>query len=300
MSEPFWPSRYGPDDEAGSLNEISPAKVVEAAALVREGRVYDLAHVLDASVPAFPGRTFRQDLLTFSHQVNRRRPDAGPDGSGANSVNWIEERFEATSQIGTHMDGLNHLQVGDRIYNGHRLEDIVEPFGTNRCGIEALPQVMTRGVLVDAAAARGVTRLQSGDVITPEEVESFLAGRHTEVRPGDAVLFHTGWGAQWGVDDDGYLSGQPGPGLELAEWLAAQRVSLTGCDTWSFGPVPAEDPKRPFEVPQRLNTRYGIVVCENLRLGELAGDGVTEFLLAIGHPKVRGGTGAWIAPLAVV
>jgi hypothetical protein len=64
--------------------------------------------------------------------------------------------------------------------------------------------------------------------------------------------------------------------------------------------VPPEDAHRPFEVPQRLNTRYGIVVFENLRLDELAGDGVAEFMLAVGHPKVRGGTGAWIAPLAVV
>jgi hypothetical protein len=99
MTEPFWPSRYGPDYEAGSLNEITPQKLIEAAALVTHGRIYDLAHVLDESVPAFPGRTFRQDLLTFPHQVNRRRPDSGPNGLGGNSVNWIEERFQTTSQI---------------------------------------------------------------------------------------------------------------------------------------------------------------------------------------------------------
>jgi kynurenine formamidase len=300
MSEPFWPSRYGPDDEAGSLNEITPAKVVAAAGLVREGRIYDLAHVLDAGVPAFPGRTFRQDLLTFPHVVNARRPDAGPAGLGANSVNWIEERFEATSQIGTHMDGLNHLQQGDRIYNGHRLADIVEPYGTNRCGIESLPQVITRGLLVDVATHRRVAHLSAGDVIFPEEVEAILDHHGLAVQPGDAVFFHTGWGAQWGFDNAGYVSGEPGPGLALGEWLAAHRVAVTGCDTWSFGPVPAEDPGRPFEVPQRLNTRYGIVVCENLRLSDLASSGVSEFMLAIGHAKVRGGTGSWIAPLAVV
>ncbi len=300
MTAPFWPSRYGPADEAGSLNEITPAKVIQAAALVRTGRIYDLAHVLDADVPAFPGRTFRQDLLTFPHQVNLRRNDAGPHGLGLNSVNWIEERFQTTSQIGTHMDGLNHLQEGDRIYNGHALGDIVEPHGTNRCGIEALPQVVTRGLLIDVAAARGVARLDQGDVITPDEVEAALAVNGLEAEPGDAAFFHTGWGAQWAVDNAGYVSGEPGPGMALAEWIADSRIALTGCDTWSFGPVPPEDPKRPFEVPQWLNTRHGVVVCENLRLGELAGDGVAAFMLAIGHPKVRGGTGAWVAPLAVV
>lgn len=300
MSEPFWPSRYGPDDEAGSLNEITPAKIVAAAALVREGRIFDLAHVLDADVPAFPGRTFRQDLLTFPHIVNTRRPDAGPAGLGANSVNWIEERFQTTSQIGTHMDGLNHLQAGDRIYNGHRIADIVEPFGTNRCGIESLPQVITRGLLVDVAAHRGTDRLAAGDVITPDEVGAILAGNDLSVEPGDAVLFHTGWGTHWGMDNPGYVAGEPGPGMALAAWLADHRVALTGCDTWSYGPVPPEDLNRPFEVPQWLNTRYGIVVCENLKLADLAAAGVVAFLLCIGHAKVRGGTGSWIAPLAVV
>ncbi len=32
---------------------------------------------------------------------------------------------------------------------------------------------------------------------------------------GDAVLLHTGWGAHWN-DAETYLSGEPGPGMELA------------------------------------------------------------------------------------
>ena len=55
----WWPSKYGADDQAGALNEITPGKVLEAAVLVRAGRVYDLAHVLHQDIPAFPGRTFR-------------------------------------------------------------------------------------------------------------------------------------------------------------------------------------------------------------------------------------------------
>ena len=88
---PWWPSKYGADDQAGALNEITPAKVLEAVRLVRQGRVYDLAHVLDQDIPAFPGRTFRQYLTTNYHQINRRQPDAGPAGLGSNSVNWIVE-----------------------------------------------------------------------------------------------------------------------------------------------------------------------------------------------------------------
>jgi len=120
------------------------------------------------------------------------------------------------------------------------------------------------------------------------------------VRPGDAVLFHTGWGGLWGTDNERYAAGEPGPGIELARWLAEHRVALTGCDTWSFGPYPPEDPDEPFVVPQTLNVHHGIVVVENLRLGEIASSGVHEFLLVISHAKLRGATGAWIAPLAIV
>jgi kynurenine formamidase len=290
----WWPSKYGADDEAGALNEITPAKVLSAVGLVRQGVVYDLAHVLHADIPAFPGRTFRQYLTTNYQHINRRRPDSGGEGWGRNNVNWIIEQVTATQQMGTHMDALNHLQVGDRTYNGYRLADIVEDHGTNKLGVDTLPQIVTRGVLVDVAARRGVARLEPGDVIGPSDVDS------VDVRPGDAVFFHTGWGSLWGVDNARYSDGEPGPGLALARWLAEHRVALTGCDTWSYGPVPAEDPAEPFVVPQTLNTHHGVVVVENLRLAEIAAAGLTEFLLVISHAKLRGATGAWVAPLAIV
>jgi len=296
----WFPSRWGVDDEAGALNEITPAKVLEAVSLVRAGRVHDLAHELHAGIPAFPGRTFRQYLTTAAHEVNRRRPDGGPDGLGRNGVNWVVEQITATQQMGTHVDGLNHLQVGDRTYNGHRVGDLVEEYGTNRLGIETLPQVVTRGLLLDVAAVRGVTRLEAGDVVTVQDARAALDRRGLAVRPGDAVLFHTGWGSLWGVDDERYAAGEPGPGMALGDWLAEQRVALTGCDTWSFGAYPPEDPAEPFVVPQTLNVRHGVVVAENLRLGEAARAGLHEFLFILAHAKIRGSTGAWVCPLAIV
>jgi len=299
-TETWWPSKYGAGDQAGALNEITPAGVLEAVRLVQRGIVFDLAHVLHEGIPAFAGRTFRQYLTTNYHHINRRRSDAGPDGWGRNSVNWIVEQVTATQQMGTHMDALNHLQVGDRTYNGHRLADIAEDHGTNRLGVDTLPQIVTRGVLLDIAAARGVDRLEPGDVITVDDVTTALAAARTEVRAGDAVLFHTGWGAHWGNDNDRYGTGEPGPGMAVAGWLVDHAVALTGCDTWSYGPVPAEDPNEPFVVPQTLNTRHGVVVVENLCLAEAARAGLTEFLLVISHAKLRGATGAWVAPLAIV
>jgi kynurenine formamidase len=149
-----------------------------------------------------------------------------------------------------------------------------------------VPPIVTRGWLVDVAP------LGAGDVIRPDDVG-------IEPEPGDAVLFHTGWGEYWD-EAATYLAGEPGPGLELAAWLAERGVALTGCDTWSYGPVPAEDPKRPFEVPQTLNVKHGVFVVENLETSELAAAGVREFALVLTFPKLRGATGAWCSPIAIV
>jgi kynurenine formamidase len=278
----WWPSRYGADDEAGALNEIEPDSIVDAARLVRRGKVYDLAHVLHAGVPAFPGRSFDQVL-------DPPQTVPGPHGLG-----FVVERVHAPSQMGTHLDALNHLHRDGRTYNGHLIEELSGPSGTSRLGVDTLPQIVTRGHLVDVAGARGIDQLDAGDVITPDDVAGL------DVHPGDAVLFHTGWGRLWYDDPAAYSVGEPGPGLALGHWLAERRVALIGCDTWSCGPVPAEDPGRPFEVPQVLNTHYGVIVVENLRLAELAADGARQFLLVIAHSKLRGATGAWVAPLAIV
>ena len=88
--------------------------------------------------------------------------------------------------------------------------------------------------------------------------------------------------------------------MDVARWLVEHEVVLTGCDTWSYGPVPAEHPECPFEVPQKLNVEHGVFVVENLDTSALAADGVREFALVLSHPKVRGATGAWTSPIALV
>jgi kynurenine formamidase len=299
VQDKFMPSLFGPHDQIGMLNHITAQKVARAAGLVKQGVSYDLSHGLDEHVPAFPGRTFKQTLDTTAHVLNRRRPDAGLNGWGENNVNWIVEHVEATSQLGTHLDGLNHLQKGECCYNGYQLADIVEEWGTNKLGIETVPQIVTRGILVDVTKLHSVEKLEPGYVITVEDVEQTLALNRLQLEAGDAVFFHTGWGALW-HDHEKYLSGEPGPGLGLAHYLAEKGVALTGCDTWSFGPVPAENPKQPFIVPQTLNVEYGVFVVENLDTSALARDQIYEFMCVVTHAKVRGATGAWVAPLALI
>jgi kynurenine formamidase len=278
----WWPSPFGADDELGMLNHLTDEKRLQAMSLVRSGRLYDLGRVLDEHVPVFPGRAFHQTLVTTAHHANM-------GGVGDNRVNWITEVISGTTQLGTHLDALSHLQIGDRAYNGRRVDDIATPAGVNALGVETVPQIVTCGWLVDVSE-RG---LGEGGVITLADVGDLAP------EPGDAVFFHTGWGTRWN-HPEAYLAGEPGPGLELAEWLASRGVALTGCDTWSFGPVPAEDPERPFEVPQTLNVKHGVFVVENLDLADLAADGCRRFALVLTHPKLRGATGAWTSPIALV
>jgi kynurenine formamidase len=239
---------------------------------VKEARVYDLGRELHDGIPVFPGRFFKQTLA----------PNAS-EPLGDNEVDWAIEVVTATMQVGTHLDALCHLRRGPRGFDGWSLERDASPAGATRLGIETAPQFVTTGWLVDAS--------EGGHVIGPPD--------DVFPEPGDAVFFHTGHGALW-EDPAAYLAGEPGPGMETARWLVERGVALTGCDTWSYGPVPAEDPARPFEVPQFLNVDHGVYVVENLRLDELARDGVKQFALVLTFPKLRGATGAWCTPIALV
>jgi len=279
----WWPSPFGEDDQLGMLNLVDESKRLAALRLVHEGRVYDLGRVLDENAPVFPGRYFRQTLVTTAHHANVAMP------VGENMVNWVTEIVSGTMQLGTHVDALSHLQIGDRGYNGWTVSELAGPAGMKRLGAETIPQIVTRGWLVDVSERS----LGAGGVVTVEDLDGI------DPEPGDAVLFHTGWGEHW-EDPEAYLSGEPGPGYDVAEWLVERHVALTGSDTWSYGPVPAENPARPFEVPQMLNVRHGVFVVENLDTAELAREGVRDFALVLTHPKLRGATGAWASPIALV
>ncbi|MGO9959281.1 MAG: cyclase family protein [Solirubrobacteraceae bacterium] len=104
--------------EIGNLALIDDAKRASALAEVRAGRMYDLGHVLDEHVPVFPGRYFKQTLVTTAHHAN---PGGGV---GENEVNWITELVSGTMQLGTHLDALSHLQMGDRGYGGSRCANL--------------------------------------------------------------------------------------------------------------------------------------------------------------------------------
>jgi kynurenine formamidase len=297
--KPWWPSRYGQNDQIGTLNEIDPATVAAAARLVRVGTVVDLGRILDDKTPAFPGRYWKQTVDASPHFTNLRRSDAVGGGWGRNEINWITELQVGTFQVGTQLDSIGHIQIRDRFYNGWTVGQVVDGTGLNRFGMETVPPIVTRGVLIDVAAFKGIERLPRGYVITVDDMEGALRRQGVDVRKGDAVLFHTGWGALYGRSNDEFLSGEPGPSLAVVEWLYARRIAITGADTWSFGPVPGEDAERPFLVPQAMYVRMGLFGLENLATEELARRRVYEFMFALTHHKTRGSTAAIVAPAAI-
>src|SRR5436190_526265 len=165
----WWPSPFGADDQLGMLNHITDASRAAALRLVRSGRLYDLGRVLDEDVPVFPGRYFRQTLVTTAHHING-------GGLGANRVNWITEQIAGTQQLGTHLDALSHLQIGDRGYNGWTVSELADSSGVKRLGAETIPQIVTRGWLVDVSSRD----LAEGDVIGVDDVLRVLEGEEPE------------------------------------------------------------------------------------------------------------------------
>ncbi len=291
LAEPLrCPSRYGPEDQIGAINEITPAKVLEAARLVTEGKLYDMGVLLERGAPASRSRYWSQMIVR-----------GVPFGTrGKNKLVSIEEFVSGTYQIGTQIDGLGHIAADGLFYNCNASEDIVFDWGLSRLGIENVPPVVTRGVLVDVAGYKGVTMLEGGYVITVDDLEGALERqKNPTIGPGDAVLFHTGWLALWMKDNQRFRASEPGIGKEAAQWLIDRRVAMAGADNNGFEVLPSEDSEESDPVHQMLLTQNGIYILENLVTQELARDRVYEFMFVLTRSKTKGSTAANISPAAV-
>jgi len=281
-------SRWGADDQRGAANRITPQKVLEAKGLITRGTVYQLGHVYESTMPLFGTRHFSLKIpQTF-----------GPMGS--NRLEFHDELVSAEiGQVGTQFDGLGHIGVGDVFYNGNNRADFAKPDGFTKLGIENVGALVTRGVLVDVAAYKGVARLEGGYEITLADLRGALEKQRTEVRSGDVVILHTGWGSLWKVDNAAFGATAPGIGLEAAQYLVEREVVLIGADTWSMEVVPNPNPDLQFPVHQLLIPRNGIYIFENLLTEELARDRVYEFAFFFAPLKLKGATGSPANPLAI-
>jgi kynurenine formamidase len=281
-------SPWGPDDQRGAANRITAAKVLEAKSLMTRGTVYQLGRAYEAAMPLFGTRHF-----------SLRIPQTyGPLGS--NETMYHDEVVSAEiGQVGTQFDGLGHIGVGDIFYNGNDRGDFSKGDGLTKLGVENVGPLVTRGVLVDVAAFKGVARLEGGYEITLADLRGSLERQRTQIGAGDVVVVHTGWGSLWNVDNSAFGASAPGVGLEAAQYLVDREVVLVGSDTWATEVVPNPNPDLAFPVHQLLIPRNGIYIFENLLTEELARDRVYEFAFFFAPLKLKGGTGSPANPLAI-
>jgi kynurenine formamidase len=282
------PSKWGAGDQRGSGNHMKPATVLKAARLIQTGEVFELGRVLSAAMPLPAARQF--DLYT-----KRTRNDPGANRRGSNEELVVAE----IGQVGTQFDTFSHQMIGNSMYNCVTLEEAATRTGFSKLGVEQVGALMTRGVLLDVAALKGVPVLAENYEVTPADLEAALARQKLTLAPGDAILIHTGWGTLWGTDNARYQRSSPGVGTAAAEWLARQDPMLVGADNTAVEISPNPDPQLAGPGHQILLVINGIYLLENLRLDELASRRVHEFALIVEPLKIQGGTGSTVAPIAV-
>src|SRR5438034_815996 len=137
---------------------------------------------------------------------------------------------------------------------------------------------MTRGVLIDVAALKGVEMLPDMYEITVRDLQDALKRQNLTLQAGDAIIINTGWGKLWGKDNLRYTKTYPGIGVGAAEWLAKQNPMLIGSDNWSVEVNPNPDPRISSPVHQILLAVNGVHILESLKLDELAAKRVNEFV----------------------
>lgn len=293
-ADKFWPSEYGPDDQRGAANQLTPEGVVSASRLIRDGRIFQLGRLYEQGMP-LPGK--RHFSLTIPGL-----PTGAP--SGKNQVIHNDELVSGEiGQVGTQFDGLGHIGArinGDDIfYNGNKLADFGDTYGLKKLGVENVGVFFTRGILLDVCRLRGDDSLPAGYVITPDELSSCLELAQLKLQPGDVVLIRTGHGKLWMKDNEMYGTGEPGIGLAAAKFLTEHKVALIGADTWGIEVVPHEDKDILFPVHQWNLTRNGVYHLENLDLEELAAAGVYEFCFVFSPLRLKGATGSPGNPIAI-
>jgi len=270
------------DDQVGASRTQTPQKALQAIRLVRTGETYRLGHVYDVvSLSPLPfGRIFELNVTPFTFEGD----------SQAFNTGLLQAHI---GQLGTQFDALGHAGHDFGFYN---CVDELGPneFGElNKLGVEHVRPFVTRAVLLDflnhssvpKVVANGQSLVRDSYVITRADVEEVMRSEGiSAIGEGDVVLFYTGWDSLYGRDNVRHFN-SPGPGIEVARWLAEKRIAMVGTDT-QHGEAAIEG--RSTELVQNpdvlgrelgfvfnavhfiLITQHGIHLMEWMRLGELA------------------------------
>ncbi|HEY3686470.1 MAG TPA: cyclase family protein [Streptosporangiaceae bacterium] len=299
--------RWGAADERGALNLLTPDVVRAAAGAVRTGRVLSL------SLP-IRGATSGTAAHRVAHLRGRPLPqhfmsvDGGDYAAGARAIGAglrVADDALVVSPHGTttHMDALCHMWSGDELYNGHPAAR-VRSYGATRCGIDkALPGVVARGVLLDAAGFRGAPRLAAADRVDAATLAACAEWAGVDLRPGDVAVVRTGWPTAYDDDPELYWSGQPGLTGDAGRWLAERDVAMVACDNAAVSGLRADQSAGESgddDLHLTLLWRHGVHIAEMLWLEDLAACDQAEFLFVAAPLAIDGGTASPINPLAVL
>jgi kynurenine formamidase len=299
------PSPFGPDDQTGATNRVTPAVTKAAAAEIQTGVVTSMAYDLVDGIPLF-GTRFSKTILTSFAVV----PGAE---YGNNKLSYMEDTYLSQSHVGTHIDGMGHIGVQDCYYNQTPMGKYVTQNYLKRLGLENIKTFATRGVIIDAVKvfqAAGKLKanpackspcLDAGTLITEVDLQAGLKMYNVTLREGDAVFINTGWGdlfKQYPAQNTAYNSGEPGITDTAAKWLASQKVIAVGADTWAVEVVPGENKDIAFPVHKTLLTDNGIHIIENVRTDLIsvaaASSKRATFFLSMTVPKAVGTTGTFV------
>jgi kynurenine formamidase len=228
--------RWGDDDQAGTQNLIDDQARRRGLASAGSGRPLSLAIALDEDGPqepgGAPGRTDpKLHLLTVNQTYT------GADGDAA----FNDDEVSLSLAAGTHIDALAHVTYDGQMYNGFPATEVTEA-GAAKCGADKLAPIVTRGVLLDVAAVKGVDCLDPGYPLTAGDLDAAVEHAGVALEPGDAVLVRTGHIRHLRVGDVWtYNHDSAGPSTQTIEWFHAHDVGAVFTDTYVFEVWPPED-----------------------------------------------------------
>ena len=282
----------------GVLASLTPDAIVAAASLVRLGLVIDLSIPMDADVlpqgdPAFSEPFHRWDVMT---------PEQWHERVGSEKDAFHLDAIGGSIHQGTHIDGLVHVVNDGKVFDGQDAGSARTDKGWTFGGIETVPPIVTRGVLIDLLPARDGRPLTGSEEVIVADIDEALARSGATVRSGDAVLLRTGKIRELATARATFLDSQPGIGVEAAVQLADAGMAVFGSDTGGTEPQPVRDWSRTVHV--ELLTRRGIHMVEWMDLDSLATALVeherTDFLFVAIPLRITGGTGSWVRPIALI
>jgi len=288
------PSKWGADDEIGGANYVTPQRTLAAVKLVKKGESHPLGIVIDASTPAFPPRSLSLQVVQPGQQGGHRLSQFGYKAS------YNDDLIQTWLGIGPQIDGLGHLGVDGVYYNCLNEKDFANVSGLTKLGLEKVPPLISRGVLINLAKHLGVETMEAGQAVGSAEIKAAAKAQGVEIREGDVVLFHTGWtDGKLASDPKAWGSGEPGVNNEGMAYLAGLDLMAVGADTWGVEPVPWPKGDGGFYGHVSLLKEKGTFILETMNTGRLAKEGVNEFMFVLGHARIKGTVQMIINPVAM-